>query len=85
LRDVEPAEWHLHYPYYRHVGLYAYRADILGQISQLPPSPLEQAESLEQLRWLEAGFRIKTISTQHIAQSVDSPDDLEKLEQSSTD
>ncbi|MFD2569468.1 3-deoxy-manno-octulosonate cytidylyltransferase [Spirosoma soli] len=84
LRGVDPADWHTHYPYFRHVGLYAYRADILEQISHLPPSPLEKAESLEQLRWLEAGFRINVTSTKYIAQSVDSPSDIEKVEQPPT-
>jgi 3-deoxy-manno-octulosonate cytidylyltransferase (CMP-KDO synthetase) len=79
LRGVDPEQWHAHYPYYRHVGLYAYRADILEQISQLPPSPLEKAESLEQLRWLEAGFKINVVSTQYISPSVDRPDDIDNL------
>ncbi|AQG82160.1 3-deoxy-manno-octulosonate cytidylyltransferase [Spirosoma montaniterrae] len=79
LRGVDPAEWHTRYPYYQHVGLYAYRADILEQISQLPPSPLEQAESLEQLRWLEAGYKVKLVETPYVSICVDTPADLEKI------
>ena len=75
---VDPAEWHKHHAYHRHVGLYAYRADILGKITELPPSPLEQAESLEQLRWLEAGYRIKLVETNYQTPSVDDPADIEK-------
>lgn len=79
LWGVSPDQWHAHHAYHRHVGLYAYRADILSQITQLPPSALEQAESLEQLRWLEAGYRIKLVSTQFQTPSVDSPADIEKI------
>ncbi|UHG93645.1 3-deoxy-manno-octulosonate cytidylyltransferase [Spirosoma oryzicola] len=78
LWGLDPAVWHQHHAYRRHVGLYAYRADILEQITQLPPSPLEQAESLEQLRWLEAGYRIKLVETRHQTPSIDSPGDIEK-------
>lgn len=63
LWGIEPDQWHVHHVYHRHVGLYAYRADVLEKITQLPPSLLERAESLEQLRWLEAGYRIKLVST----------------------
>lgn len=76
LRGVDPAHWHEHHRYYRHVGLYAYRADVLGRLTQLPPSPLERAESLEQLRWLEAGYRIKLVPTTYQSLAVDSPDDI---------
>lgn len=78
MRGVDPMSWHQHHAYHRHVGLYAYRADILDKITQLSISPLEQAESLEQLRWLEAGFCIKLVETAHTAQAVDEPDDVEK-------
>ena len=79
LWGVEPDQWHEHHVYHRHVGLYAYRADVLEQITQLPPSPLERAESLEQLRWLEAGYRIKSVTTTFQTPSVDSPADIEKI------
>ncbi|GAB4044993.1 3-deoxy-manno-octulosonate cytidylyltransferase [Spirosoma litoris] len=82
LWGIEPDQWHAHHAYHRHVGLYAYRADVLEKITQLPPSLLEQAESLEQLRWLEAGYRIKLVSTNFQTPSVDSPADIEKILQS---
>lgn len=79
LWGIEPDQWHKYYPYHRHVGLYAYRADVLEAITQLPPSSLEQAESLEQLRWLEAGYRIKLVETSYQTPTVDSPADIEKI------
>ncbi|QMW06126.1 3-deoxy-manno-octulosonate cytidylyltransferase [Spirosoma foliorum] len=79
LWGIEPDQWHAHHAYHRHVGLYAYRADVLEKITQLPPSLLERAESLEQLRWLEAGYRIKMVSTNFQTPSVDSPADIEKI------
>ncbi|AKD55979.1 3-deoxy-manno-octulosonate cytidylyltransferase [Spirosoma radiotolerans] len=82
LWGVEPDRWHEQHAYHRHVGLYAYRADVLEQITQLPPSPLERVESLEQLRWLEAGYRIKLVATTYQTPSVDSPGDIEKILQS---
>ena len=63
LRGVERNEWLQHHTFLRHIGLYAYRADVLRRITELPPSPLEQAESLEQLRWLQAGYTIKVATT----------------------
>lgn len=65
-------------PYYRHLGMYAYRADILSRITQLPQSPLELTESLEQLRWLEAGYEIKVGVTKTQTIGIDTPEDLEK-------
>ena len=59
--------------------MYAYRADILPILSQLPVSSLEKAEMLEQLRWLQHGFQIKLIETQHETVGIDSPSDLEKI------
>lgn len=72
-------EWHLHFNYYRHVGMYAYRTDILEKITRLKPSPLELAESLEQLRWLENGFTIKCTETTFDSHCVDTPEDIEKV------
>ena len=77
LRDVDPAQWHEHHAYHRHVGMYAYRADVLARITELPPSPLERAEGLEQLRWLEAGYRIRLIETTYQSQPVDDPADVQ--------
>lgn len=82
LWGVEPDQWHAQHAYHRHVGLYAYRVDVLEKLTQLPPSPLERAESLEQLRWLEAGYRIKLVSTNFQTPSVDSPEDIDKILQS---
>ncbi|TAH18776.1 MAG: 3-deoxy-manno-octulosonate cytidylyltransferase [Cytophagales bacterium] len=79
LRNIPQEEWLNHHQFYRHVGMYAYRADILAQITELLPSSLEKAESLEQLRWIENGFKIKTAITEHDSYCVDTPEDLEAL------
>lgn len=63
-------------PYRLHVGLYAFTAAALGAVATLPPSPLERAERLEQLRWLAAGFRVKVVAVPAGPTSVDTPDDL---------
>jgi 3-deoxy-manno-octulosonate cytidylyltransferase (CMP-KDO synthetase) len=73
------AEWHLHHSYYRHVGMYAYRRDVLQAITKLPVSSLEKAESLEQLRWLEAGYKIKCVETTFDSHCVDTPEDIERV------
>jgi 3-deoxy-manno-octulosonate cytidylyltransferase (CMP-KDO synthetase) len=65
--------------YYKHIGLYAYRPMILEQITKLPPSYLEVSESLEQLRWLENGYRIKVEISQYYSVSIDTPEDLGKI------
>lgn len=62
--------------YYRHIGLYAFRSEVLRAVTELPVSPLEACEGLEQLRWLEAGYRIRTIQTQEISIGIDTPEDL---------
>jgi 3-deoxy-manno-octulosonate cytidylyltransferase (CMP-KDO synthetase) len=79
IKGVDEKEWHLHHPYFRHVGMYAYRRDILEQITKLPVSSLEKAESLEQLRWLENGFKIKCVLTGFESHCIDVPDDVEKV------
>jgi len=66
-------------PVYKHLGLYAYRGDFLERLTELPPSPLEQVERLEQLRVLEAGYRIRVVETVHDSIGVDTPDDLERV------
>lgn len=68
-----------HHAYFRHIGLYGYRMDVLRAITELKPSPLELAESLEQLRWMEHGYRIRVAETQQEAANVDTPEDLEAL------
>ena len=76
---AEKSEWLNHSTFYRHLGLYAYRQDILRKITKLPVSELEKAESLEQLRWIENGYRIKTVETDaEEGICIDTPDDLEK-------
>ena len=77
-RQHAPAAWLRHHRYLRHIGLYAYRPDVLREITQLPPSPLELAESLEQLRWLEAGYRIQTAETELETIGIDTPEDVER-------
>jgi len=69
------------FPIYRHIGIYAYRKDFLLQIPLLPPSVLEQAERLEQLRVLESGYRIKVIETDYESYGVDTPEDIFRIEE----
>ena len=80
-RQHPTTEWLRHHRYHRHLGLYAYRPDVLRQLTLLPPSPLEFAESLEQLRWLEAGFSIQTAITELDAFGIDTPEDMERANQ----
>lgn len=79
LKNHPQHEWHLHHTYYRHAGMYAYRADILEKIARLPLSSLEAAESLEQLRWLQNGFKIKCVQTNFESLCVDTPEDLDAI------
>jgi 3-deoxy-manno-octulosonate cytidylyltransferase (CMP-KDO synthetase) len=74
-----PERWVTSHRFYRQVGMYAYRTDILGRITTLPVSPLEQAESLEQLRWLENGFRIRCVETAFESHCIDKPEDVERI------
>ena len=80
VRGHEPKDWLKEFPYLKHIGLYAYRREVLAQITQLPQSPLEQAESLEQLRWLQNGYRIKVGLTDVETVGIDTPDDLKWAE-----
>lgn len=77
LRGREMQEWPRLHQYLTHVGVYAYRREVLTTLPSLPPSPLETAESLEQLRWLQAGLRIKVALTRHTTVGIDTPADLE--------
>lgn len=79
IKGVEEREWHLHHRYFRHVGMYAYRKDILEKITQLSVSSLEKAESLEQLRWIENGFTIKCVVTKYESHCIDTPEDVAKV------
>jgi 3-deoxy-manno-octulosonate cytidylyltransferase (CMP-KDO synthetase) len=77
VRDCQQSEWLSRNTFFSHVGMYAYRYDVLLQLTQLPVGTLEKAESLEQLRWLENGFRIKTAQTTFENIGIDTPEDLE--------
>lgn len=81
VRDVSPEQWLQQHTFYKHVHLYAYRADVLREITELEVSSLERAESLEQLRWIENGYKIKIGITQYESLSVDTPGDLERAKQ----
>jgi len=77
-RGIEPSEWSKENPFFKHLGLYAYTTEALKKITSLPRTPLEIAESLEQNRWLENSFRIRTAVTDRESISIDTPDDLER-------
>jgi 3-deoxy-manno-octulosonate cytidylyltransferase (CMP-KDO synthetase) len=72
-------EWGSRHQFYLHIGLYAYKRDTLLSIIKLAPTPLEKAESLEQLRWIENGYRIKVEFTQYNSIGIDTPEDLDKI------
>ncbi|MDO4461496.1 MAG: 3-deoxy-manno-octulosonate cytidylyltransferase [Bacteroidia bacterium] len=80
LRGVEIDKWlESGTKYYNHIGMYGYRADVLGKITKLPLGTLEKIESLEQLRWLENGYTIKVLETELESLSIDTPEDLQAL------
>lgn len=81
LRGQEQATWLSHFPYLKHLGIYAYRREVLREVTQLPQSPLEKAESLEQLRWLENGYRIRVGITNVETVGIDTPEDLQRAEE----
>jgi len=78
-RGADSKNWNMNLPYYKHIGLYAFTRDALAAVSKLEPTLLETAEQLEQLRWLENGFRIKVAVTQHSSYSIDTPEDIKDL------
>lgn len=80
-RGEDMAHWVEKGTYYKHVGIYAFRRDTLKEVCRLRPCPLEESESLEQLRWLDAGYRIKVCDTEHANIGIDTPDDLRKAEE----
>ena len=78
VRDVDPSDWHRHTTYWGHVGMYGFRGDVLAAWNQLPASPLEDLERLEQLRLIEAGLTIATFEVQGTSLSVDTAEQLEQ-------
>lgn len=80
VRGKEVKDWAQVHQFYTHVGMYAYRAEVLNEITKLPQSSLELAESLEQLRWLQNGYKIKVGTTDCPTIGIDTPEDLQKAE-----
>ena len=76
LRNVDKEEWLARHTYYKHIGMYAFKAATLDAITRLPQSSLEVAESLEQMRWIENGYRIKVAVTTQETIGIDTPDDM---------
>lgn len=79
IRSQERQNWLSNNAFYKHIGIYGYRADVLQAVTKLPVSTLEKAESLEQLRWIENGYRIKVAETELETLAVDTPADLENI------
>ncbi len=77
-RNTAAAEWLTKHKYYKHIGMYAYRTDVLAQLTKLSVSALEKVESLEQLRWLDNGYEITTTETKSETIGIDTPEDLQK-------
>ncbi len=81
LRGVPREEWLARQTYYKHIGMYGFRAEVLRRVAALPRSPMERAESLEQLRWLENGYRIRAAVTEFETVGIDTPEDLARAEE----
>ena len=81
VRGKERSEWLANYPFLKHLGIYAYRREVLREVTQLPQGNLEKAESLEQLRWLENGYRIRVGLTDVETVGIDTPEDLKRAEE----
>lgn len=79
LRGIEQKQWLKEQTFYKHIGIYAYQADTLRALTRLPVSGLEEAEALEQLRWIENGYTIQTAVTTHETIAVDTKEDLNKI------
>lgn len=80
IRGKEESQWIDVYPFLKHIGLYAYRTEVLREVTKLPQSPLEIAEGLEQLRWLQNGYKIKVGLTEVETVGIDTPEDLQRAE-----
>ncbi|WP_257656917.1 3-deoxy-manno-octulosonate cytidylyltransferase [Parapedobacter lycopersici] len=78
-RGVPPEDWLQSHSYFKHIGIYGFRTNILAQLTALPVSPLEGTEMLEQLRWLENGYPIQTAETTHETIGIDNPEDVERV------
>ncbi len=81
VRNVDESEWLTKYPFLKHLGIYAYRKEVLAKVTKLPQSSLEIAESLEQLRWLQNGYKIKVGFTNVETVGIDTPEDLQRAEE----
>lgn len=79
IRQIPEADWLKHHTFYKHIGIYGYRTAVLEKITQLAPSAIENAEALEQMRWIENGYKIKVAETEFDSKAVDTPEDLKKL------
>ena len=79
LRNLTQEEWQSAHTYLKHIGLYAYKSNILKEITSLEAGELEKLESLEQLRWIENGYKIKVAKTEFESYAIDTPEDLERL------
>lgn len=79
LRDIDKSDWLNNHTFFKHIGMYAYKAEVLRLIADMPMGLLEKSESLEQLRWLENGLNIQTAITDIESIGIDSPEDLEKI------
>ena len=81
IRGKERQDWFSEYPFRKHLGVYAYRREVLSEVTKLPQSSLEKAESLEQLRWLQNGYRIRVGMTDVETVGIDTPEDLQRAEE----
>ena len=79
LRNLTQEEWQSAHTYLKHIGLYAYKSNILKEITSLEAGELEKLESLDQLRWIENGYKIKVAKTEFESYAIDTPEDLERL------
>lgn len=79
LKNIKPKDFLQNHTFYKHIGIYGYKTDTLYQIANLPLGNLESAEMLEQLRWIENGYKIKVALTEHETLAIDSPDDVERV------